>query len=109
MTAMYEIDFTTCAALDVIQRSITCHPTMLVETLRANAATHEQAGSTMYDRIARETAYRMGGDCRTVANTIENLGTIPPDLTFGERTQAFSAAAKLQLIPFPTALVSVAR
>jgi hypothetical protein len=106
---MYPIDLNTATAVDVIQRSIMCHPTLLCETLRANAATHEQAGSTMYDRIARETAYRMGGDCHTVANTIENLGTIPPDLTFGERTQAFSAAAKLQLIPFPTALVIVAR
>ena len=34
---MYPLDITTCTALDVIQRSMTCHPSMLLESLEARA------------------------------------------------------------------------
>jgi hypothetical protein len=110
---MYAIDFNTCTIDDVIARSITCHPTMLADTLRANARAHFNARDTMHDREAQQAAQRSGQQCRVVACIIEHAAVIEVEpierMSFGERLAAFSAAARLQCLPHSVSSAICAR
>lgn len=99
---MYEIDFNTCSLDDVIERSVTCHPTLLVELLRAIAEIHSRSAREMFDQVARKSAVGMAEDCRRAANSVETLGSLV-GASFGMRMQAFTAACKLQLLPLSLA------
>ena len=112
---MYQINFETCTADDVITRSIVCHPTMLIDTLRANASIHFNARDTMHDHEAVKIAQRSGNQCRQAANLVANLnGSGKPAeaidaMDFGEWLAAFSAAAKLNLVPHATTQAIIGR
>lgn len=95
---MYAIDFLTCSADDVIRRSATCHPSMLVEALRRRADTHASAAATMMlrDKYAGGIALKMADECQRVADRVERGDD--SCVSFGERISAFSAAAHLQCL-----------
>ena len=105
---MYQINFETCTMNDVIVRSIVCHPSMLADSLRANARIHYDAALVMHDKTAAIAANRCGIQCRNAAMLVETFYNVDDKLnkiaefSFGERMAAFLAAAKLQLIPFAT-------
>ena len=104
---MYQINFETCTMNDVIVRSIVCHPTMLIDTLHANASIHYTARDVMHDKTAAAAAQRCGNQCREAADLIVSRPgytaiAIVSEFSFGERMATFLAAAKLQLIPFAT-------
>jgi hypothetical protein len=97
---MYQIDFMTCTADDVIARSATCHPSLLADTLREQGRTHicAYAAIAAYDKHAGNVAANMASDCNTIAERLADDGTTG-DLTFGQRIIAFGAAARLQCVP----------
>jgi aminopeptidase-like protein len=112
---MYELDLAKATAADIILRSAVCHPTLFRDHLRGVAAVHRRSAREMCDRQARETAARMAQDCETMAQFAEagwlhmQRGLDLGDITFGQRIQAFTVAAKLQLIPHSAATEIVSR
>ena len=112
---MYELDLAKATAADIILRSAICHPTLFGDQLRAVAAVHRRSANEVCDLQARETATRMAQDCETMAQFAEagwlhfQRGLDLGDITFGQRIQAFSVAAKLQLIPPSTATDIIGR
>ena len=111
---MYELDLGKATAADIILRSAVCHPTLFRDQLRAVAAVHRRSAGEMRDRQARETASRMAQDCETIALFAEagwlhmQRGLDLGEITFGQRIQAFSVAAKLSQNgqPCPTSRLS---
>jgi len=109
---VYELDLAKATAADIILRSAICHPTLFRDQLRAVAAVHRRSANEMRDRQARETATRMAQDCETMAQFAAagwlhmQRGLDLGEMTFGQRVQAFSVAAKLQLIP-PSAATDI--
>jgi hypothetical protein len=85
---------------DVIARSIAMHPSLLAEYMRAIAKIHGDAAREMtHDAYAANIARTMSADAIASADAIES-GTRDIDaLSLRARIQAFSAAAKLLLIP----------
>lgn len=100
---MYAIDFMTCSATDVIARSAICHPSLFADTLREQARTHISAYSAIAarDKYAANVAAGMASDCNTVAEWI--AAERRSELTYGQRIIAFSAAARLQCLPYAVA------
>jgi len=106
---MYAIDFMTCSADDVIRRSIVCHPSLYAENLRNVAHIHAQAAMACeHDTTAAKIASRLARECRTIAEHIEAGDEVIASGT-SETIQAFSVAARLQLIPHATAKDIIAR
>jgi hypothetical protein len=100
---MYAIDFITCSADDVIRRSVTCHPSLYAENLRNVAHIHAQAAiMSEHDTTAAKIASRLATECRAIAERIE-AGDEVIASTLSETIQAFSVAARLQLIPHAAA------
>lgn len=112
---MYELDLAKATAADIILRSAICHPTLFRDQLRTVAAIHRRSANEMCDRQVRETVAKMAQDCETMAQFAEagwlhmRRGLDLGDITFGQRVQAFSVAAKLQLIPPSTATDIIGR
>ena len=112
---MYELDLARATATDIIVRSTICHPTLFRDQLRAVAAIHRRSANEMCDGRARETAIRMAQNCETMAQWAEagwlqmQRGLDLGEITFGQRIQAFTIAAKLQLIPHSTATDIIGR
>src|ERR1051325_314755 len=112
---MYELDLATATAADVILRSTICHPSLFRDQLRAVAAIHRRSANEMRDGKARETATRMAQNCEMMARFAEagwlqmQRGLDLGEITLGQRIQAFSVPAKLQLIPPATATDIIGR
>lgn len=101
---MYEIDFNTCTARDVIARSMTCHPSLMRDELLNLSKQHEawlhatttasagakRGGRTLRDACAKSAAWVEYGD----------LDAIMAD--FSARIASFEVASRLQLIPRAT-------
>ena len=106
---MYELDLAKATATDIIVRSTICHPTLFSDQLRAVAAVHRRSANEICDWQARETAARMAQDCETMAQWAEagwlrmQSGIDLGEITIGQRVQAFTVAARLQLIPHAAA------
>lgn len=105
---MNEINFLTCSMDDVIARSIALHPSLLAERLRDVATIHSKAAREMLGDLERGTAIKMANDCRSAASSVEHLGHFV-NATFGQRLQAFSAAARLQCLTLSQAQAIAAR
>ena len=112
---MYELDLAKATATDIIVRSTICHPTLFRDQLRAVAAIHRRSANEMCEGRARETATRMAQNCEAMAQFAEagwlnmQRGLDLGEITFGQRIQAFTIAAKLQLIPPSTATDIIGR
>jgi hypothetical protein len=106
---MYQIDFMTCTADDVIARSAICHPSLFADTLREQGRTHIGAYAAMAqrDKYGANVAAGMASDCNTVADWIADERR--SDLTFGQRVIAFAAAARLQCLSHAVAQDIVSR
>lgn len=95
---MYAIDFTTCTATDVIKRSLVCHPSLYVETLKAQAQQHRDYAATVHNVFTKAAALRMAADCDAAAGlSVLDLHGLP-DFT-GIYACAFNVAARLNLVP----------
>jgi plasmid maintenance system antidote protein VapI len=109
---MYELDLAKATAKDIILRSAICHPSLFRDQLRAVAAIHRRSANEMCDGRARETVTRMAQNCEAMAQWAEagwlhmQRGLDLGEITLGQRIQAFSIAAKLQLIP-PSAAADI--
>jgi len=96
---MYEIDLNTCTARDVIQRSITCHPSLFIEGIQSLADTHRR-----YAQIASSVdVAKIADGCRDACEIAARyVAECDADAICGELrylVQAFTVAAKLQCIP----------
>jgi hypothetical protein len=96
---MYQIDFNTCTAIDVIQRSITCHPSLLADGLRDARKTHANYAAFTTSRQAADIAKRMAADCDVCIEAVEDerLDIIASDTAY--KVIAFGVAARLNLVP----------
>lgn len=98
---MYEIDFNTCTARDVIQRSMTCHPSLMRDKLHEAAKTHSDYIQTTrcLDNRAIEGATRLRDACHKAmaALALEDIDAIMGD--FSATIVAFEVACQLQLVP----------
>ena len=92
---MYAINFNTCSADDVIERSVICHPSLLADQLREQAKGHVDAATMSRDAYAAIVVQGMADDCCTVADRLTNDGKVD-DLTFGQKIIVYSLAARLQ-------------
>lgn len=101
---MYPINFATCSAVDVIERSLVCHPTAWADRMIAAQESHLLFALETHDARASQAAARAADaaergrliaakyDARNAALRIAACGV-------SEIVQAFQAAAELQLIP----------
>lgn len=101
---MYAIDFNTCTALDVIEQSIVCHPTMFAETMLAMAATHARYATATTDARVASIAAEMATQCREIAEMVADTSSAHEtarDIAgpVGTCVLAFNVAAKLTLVP----------
>ncbi len=85
--------------LDVIARSAICHPTLLRDALLESVHVHVMALSHCHDPDAKR-AVRLARDVASRAAAWIGDGETDPFIgDFSARIAAFSAAARLQLIP----------
>jgi hypothetical protein len=96
---MYLINILTCRAADVIERSAVCHPTLVASELRDMGRLHADYAGLSRDSVAAASAARASADCYAIADRIAADELEIAALSFGERIQAFSVAARLQCIP----------
>jgi hypothetical protein len=97
---MYDIDFNTCTATDVIQRSYVCHPTLFAEHMREAARIHNAYAYSMGARAPRQIAHNMASALRDMATAIERQEFSPESLDLSKRVQALHIACKLQCVPY---------
>lgn len=96
---LYEIDFLTCSMDDVIERSIVCHPSLLIDSMVGVADIHDASAAHMYDATAKRIARQMADDCKNAALLIRDEGKGALSLfTFSQRIQVFHQAARAQCI-----------
>ena len=97
--SIYDIDFNTATAQDVIERSVVAHPGLLQEALRTVARTHTDFAQCTSDPLACGIATKLGRQCLwAAANVRDNrIDLIMRDM--GQWTSALNCAAKLQCIP----------
>lgn len=95
---------TACTPLDVIERSVLLHPSLLAERLRAFANTHADAYACMMDRRARHIAWRLVDTCRDAAQYVLRGDTLAISQDADMYQAAFLAASQLQCIPRSVAL-----
>ena len=97
---MYDIDFTTCKMKDVIDRSITCHPSLYVEKLRAIRNIHLNHALVTLNRDAARIARNMADEAKYIAISIEDGSACAdwciPTNNLNATLIAFQAAAALQ-------------
>lgn len=97
---MYQIDFSTCTIDDVIERSIVCHPTLLIDSMISVAGIHDASAAHMYDATAKRIARGMAVAAQNAALLIRDMGKdAVPLLSFGQRIQVFHQASKAQCLP----------
>ena len=87
------------AVRDTISRSLSMHPSLLADSLKAVARIHNQAGSVAWDREASRIAHRMAVDCIECAAWVQ-LGDLDAIMA-GSMCQwqtAYMQACKLLLI-----------
>jgi hypothetical protein len=115
---MYKIDLNTCTPRDVIERSITCHPSTLADRLNDAAAIHYWAAEELgYDKSATQAARLAGDNAKNAANCVTKTNTALVGtareaydaMSFGERLAAYGAAHKLQCISRDLALRIIER
>jgi hypothetical protein len=106
---MYPIDFNTATMADVIERSITCHPSLLADSMRAVAKIHRDYVGQTHDRDAKASAGRMAQNAEFAARMIE--ANAPDELVkvFSAKIQTFEQACRLQLVPRATVADIAAR
>ena len=99
---MYDIDFTTCTMNDVIDRSITCHPSLYVEKLRSIRDIHLNHALVTLNRNAARIARNMAADAEHVAMMVqdgfEGAAWCVPSDNLSAKLVAFQAAAALQCL-----------
>lgn len=96
---MYDIDFQTCSVRDVIARSVTCHPSLMIELLTRAGNSHVEASETVLDEDTRRTYNDMHTACTWAAKWVytEDLEALCRDLE--ARGAAFLIACRLQCVP----------
>jgi hypothetical protein len=98
--AMYKIDFTTCTAIDVIQRSITCHPMLLRDALLSSLAEDNKfAVARPHSREVRDAIESHANAIRRAISLVaaEDAQAFVDDL--GAGIVAFEIAARFNLVP----------
>jgi len=95
---MYLINVLTCRMVDVIERSAVCHPSAFADQLRDMGRLHADYAGLSRDSVAAASAARASADCYAIADRIAADNLELAALSFGERLQAFSVAARLQCI-----------
>lgn len=99
---MYPIDLATCTMLDVIKRSAVCHPSLLCDALRKAHSTHSHYSTITHNKAAARSAVNMAAACLHAIQFIEENDLDAFALILSPRVIAFSAALKLQCIPYAT-------
>jgi hypothetical protein len=98
---MYDINFNTCTALDVIKRSNVCHPSLLADGLQEVRRKHlEYANLTPRDDAAR-IARDMADECNIAMMALADDDYETVMATISRRVIVFDVAASLQLVPRP--------
>lgn len=107
---MYPIDFLTATPREVIQRSITCHPSLYRDAMLEAVASHSSYAAISHDKTAAEIAARLGKECRFVAECIESENT-DAIIRGGMDSwiSALSIAFRLQCVPHSLRADIVAR
>lgn len=110
---MYPINLTTCTARDVIQRSVTCHPSLFSEALRDLASVHGTYAGQTSDALAAQSARNLQRACQQAAHHIEHdADANAPELIcddFNMRIVAFTEACRLQCIPYSSRIAIIER
>ena len=106
---MYQLDYETCTALDIIERSIVMHPTTFADVVEAQEKQHRAYGAGLPDTLHGRTTARavksMADACRIVVGAIKSgdgdaaatSRIIASDT--GPLVVALNAACKLQCLP----------
>ena len=95
---MYPLNLTACTAIDVIQRSMSCHPSLLAEALESEAASDRAYAEGKSGLVKRAVLHRAEA-CDRAAAVIGNddASALLKDMAAG--IVAFSLACRLQLVP----------
>lgn len=96
---MYAIALESCTPRDVIQRSVTCHPSLFAEKLRAIAGQHENYTRVTHDEIAKRSARRMSEAAIFAAGAVESEDVDAIVGNFSAMIIALHAACELQALP----------
>lgn len=110
---MYPIDLSKCTARDVIQRSVTCHPSLFSEALRDLASVHGTYAGKTSDVMAAKSARNLQRACQQAAHLIEHdADADAPERIcedFNMRIVAFTEACRLQCIPYASRIAIIER
>ena len=107
---MYQLDLTNCTAVDVIQRSITCHPSLLRDALlSALAEDNKFAVARPHSREVRDAIESHAKAIRRDISLVdaEDAQAFAEDL--GAGIVAFEIAARFNLVPRHCRTAMVAR
>jgi hypothetical protein len=99
---MYEIDFNTCTAADVIERSYILHPNTLADSLRSAAQVYSdyaRVAANMNAGNASQAAQNLAYGLQAMVRSIKNKTLNTKELDLEQTMQALYMAAKLQCLP----------
>lgn len=96
---MYPIDLNTCTAIDIIGRSIVCHPSLFREALAAAQSEDTRYGATREDVAVKRAVSARAAACGRAVAAVDNedAGALSDDV--GAGIVALNIACKLQCIP----------
>lgn len=95
---MYPIDLNTCTALDIIKRSVTCHPTLFRDALLERRREDYAYASKRDGRVA-DGAYASGRAAQRAVDHTDGNDIEAFKLDMGAGIIALGIACKLQCIP----------
>lgn len=103
---MYPIDFTTCTAVDVIERSLVCHPSLFRDRVMTAHDSHLLFALGTKDHAAFKAARNAVNQTERVIGIARKFEASPraaaeqiAKVGLGELVQAFHAAAELNCVP----------
>ncbi|MCW2317090.1 hypothetical protein M2322_002644 [Rhodoblastus acidophilus] len=101
---MYTIDFSKCSAVEVIQRSWVCHPSLFADGLKNAANIHGHYATTCHNAEASRIAEDCAKQCRVALTTLEDYPSGEGAAALkrgplGPFVQAFHVACDLQCVP----------
>lgn len=99
---MYAIDLNTCTAIDVIKRSIVCHPSLFAEALNARQAEDNHYAAIVHseNKPAVWNAIKASASAaQRACEYVESAEADPFESDMGAGIIALNIACKLQCLP----------
>lgn len=95
---MYQIDLNTCSALDIIQRSVTCHPSLFREAIEARIAQDRAYAADKTGKVlVAVNASRHAAECGLAAVDADDVDSLRHDM--GAGIILLNIACRLQCVP----------